>query len=68
VYGRPVDKPQAFATVLPALARLAAIKAMVYFDTAQDQAGRDIRIDSSAAALAKFQQIASASIFDVRLR
>jgi len=68
VYGRAVDKPKAFATVLPALARLTAIKAMVYFDTARDQAGRDIRIDSCAAALAQFQRVAAASIFDVRLR
>jgi hypothetical protein len=65
VYGRAVDKPRAFATVLPALARLPAIKAMVYFDTAHDQAGRDIRIDSCAAALLEFQQVAAATIFDV---
>ncbi|OLB73863.1 MAG: hypothetical protein AUI14_25135 [Actinobacteria bacterium 13_2_20CM_2_71_6] len=68
VYGRAADKPQVFATVLPALARLPAIKAMVYFDTAHDQAGRDIRIDSSPAALAGFQQVAAATVFDVRLR
>ncbi len=68
VYGRAVDKAQAFATVLPALARLPAIKAMVYFDTARDQAGRDIRIDSCAAALTQFQQVATAAIFNVQLR
>jgi hypothetical protein len=67
VYGRPADKPQVFATVLPALPRLPAIKAMVYFDTARDQAGRDIRIDSSPAALAQFQHLAAAPLFDVRL-
>ncbi|OLB64285.1 MAG: endoglucanase [Actinobacteria bacterium 13_2_20CM_2_72_6] len=68
VYGRPADKPHVFATVLPALPRLPAIKAMVYFDTARDQAGRDIRIDSSPAALAEFQQLAAAALFDVRVR
>ena len=68
VYGRPADKPQIFATVLPALSRLPAIKAMVYFDTARDQAGRDIRIDSSPAALAQFQRLAADPVFDVRLR
>ena len=68
VYGRAEDKPQVFASVLPALPRLPAIKAMVYFDTAHDQAGRDIRIDSSPAALARFQQLAAAPLFDVRLR
>jgi hypothetical protein len=67
VYGRPADKPQVFATVLPALSRLPAIKAMVYFDTGHDQAGRDIRINSSPAALAEFQQLAAAPLFDVRL-
>jgi len=44
-----------------------AIKAMVYFDTARDQSGRDIRIDSSPAALAQFQRLAAAALFDVRL-
>ena len=67
VYGPPADKPQVFATVLPALPRLPAIKAMVYFDTARDQSGRDIRIDSSPAALAQFQRLAAAALFDVRL-
>jgi hypothetical protein len=67
VYGRAVDKPRAFSTVLPALAQLPAIKAMVYFDTARDQFGRDIRIDSCAAALEQFQRVATASIFDVRV-
>ncbi len=68
VYGPAADKPQVFTSVLPALARLPAIKAMVYFDTARDQSGRDIRIDSSRAALATFQQLAAAPLFDVRIR
>jgi hypothetical protein len=67
VYGPAVDKPAVFASVLPALPRLPAIKAMVYFDTARDQDGRDIRIDSSPAALARFQQLAAAPLFDVRI-
>jgi hypothetical protein len=67
VYGPAADKPQVFATVLPELPRLPAIKAMVYFDTTHDQAGRDISIGSSPAALAKFQQLAAAPLFDVRL-
>jgi hypothetical protein len=40
---------------------------MVCSDTPRDQARRDIRMDRRAATLAQFQQVATASISDVRL-
>jgi hypothetical protein len=40
---------------------------MVYFDTASDQAGKDMRIDSTPEALAAFKKIAADQVFNVKL-
>jgi hypothetical protein len=61
------NKAKVFDTVLPNLAKLPAIKALVYFDTAQDQSGHDIRIDSAPEALAAFQKVAADPRFVVRV-
>ena len=42
-----------------------AIKAMIAFDTASDQQGLDMRIDSTPQALASFKKIAADPIFKV---
>jgi hypothetical protein len=39
----------------------------VYFDTASDQGGRDMRIDNTPAALAAFKKIAADPTFTVKL-
>jgi hypothetical protein len=44
-----------------------AIKAMVAFDTASDQQGLDMRIDSTPEALTSFQKIAADEVFDVKI-
>jgi beta-mannanase len=61
-------KPKHFDTVLPALAKYPALKALVYFDSPKTQSGGDLRIDSSAASLAAFQKIAADPRFNVRVR
>jgi hypothetical protein len=67
VYGQAAHKASVFNTVLPQIKSFPAIKAMVYFDTPRDQAGRDIRINSSASSLAAFRKIATNSIFKVKV-
>jgi beta-mannanase len=61
-------KPKQFDTVLPDLAKYPALKALVYFDSPNTQTGGDLRIDSSAAALAAFKKIAADPRFNVRIR
>ncbi len=41
---------------------------MVYFDTASDQAGKDMRIDSTTEALTAFKRIAADPVFVVKVR
>jgi beta-mannanase len=67
VYGTAADKAAVFDTVLPELPRFPAIYAMVYFDTPKDQAGRDIRINSTASSTAAFRKIAGSLLFRVDL-
>jgi hypothetical protein len=55
-------------TVLPQLAGMPAIKAMVYFDTQHDQAGHDMRIDATPEGLAAFKKIAADPRFTVTLK
>ena len=62
------NKAAVFDTVLPQLAMLPKIKALVYFETESDQAGRDIRPDDTPEALAAFRKIAADPRFDVKLR
>src|SRR5205085_927846 len=44
------NKAAVYATVLPQLAKLPQIKGLVYFDTAKDQSGHDIRMDDTPQA------------------
>jgi hypothetical protein len=67
VYGSVANKPKVFASVLPDLPAYPALKAMVYFDTAKDQDGRDIRINTSPASTAAFRKIAASPLFNVDL-
>jgi hypothetical protein len=64
----PNEKAKLHATVVPQLKGMPAIKAMVAFDTASDQQGLDMRIDSTPEALASFKKIAADPIFQVRVR
>ncbi|GGM60579.1 DNRLRE domain-containing protein [Dactylosporangium sucinum] len=61
------NKAAVYATVLPQLAKLPAIKGLVYFETAKDQNGHDIRMDDTPEALAGFKKIAADPRFDVKL-
>jgi beta-mannanase len=64
-----VDKSAQFASVLPELAKRSAIKAIVYFDTAQDAFGdRDISVNSTRSSLAAFRKLASSPLFNVGLK
>jgi hypothetical protein len=63
----PAEKAKLFDTVLPQLKAMPKIKAIVYFDTASDQQGLDMRIDSTPTALAAFQRVAADPIFKVKL-
>jgi beta-mannanase len=66
--GKPADKAPAYKTVVPELQKRPAVKAIVYFDTAQDDQGdRDISINSTASSLAAFRTLAANPIFNVRL-
>ena len=66
--GKVFDKSAAYNSVLPELAKRPAIKAIVYFDTKQDNTGdRDISIDSSPSSLAAFKKLAANPIFNVKL-
>jgi hypothetical protein len=66
--GRVVPKAAQFGSVRPELAKRPAIKAIVYFDTADDAFGdRDISIGSSASSLSAFRRLAADPLFNVRL-
>jgi hypothetical protein len=62
------NKAAVFDTVLPQLSMLPKIKALVYFETESDQAGRDIRADDTPEALAAFKKITADPRFNVKLR
>lgn len=64
----PNEKAKLHATVVPQLKGMPAIKALVAFDTASDQQGLDMRIDSTPQALESFKKIAGDPIFQVRVR
>jgi Glycosyl hydrolase family 26 len=64
----PTQKAQTLSKVLTELDKFPAIKGMLWFDTAKDQNGADIRIDSSPLALTEFQKIAADKRFVVRVR
>ena len=62
------NRGKVFDTVLPQLkANFPKVKAMVYFDTAKDQNGHDIRIDATQDSLAAFQRIAKDPIWNVKV-
>jgi hypothetical protein len=61
------NKAKVFDTVLPDLTALPAVKAIVYFETAKDQSGHDIRVDDTPEALAAFKKVAADPRFDVKL-
>jgi beta-mannanase len=62
------DKAPAFATVLPELKAHPAIKAVVYFDTANDQYGdRDISVESTPTGVTEFRKLAADPMFNVTL-
>jgi hypothetical protein len=63
----PSQKAVLFAKLHSQLRQLPAIKGMVYFDTAKDQRGFDIRIDSSPQSLTEFRKIAADPIFKVKV-
>ncbi|MFF5229201.1 glycoside hydrolase family 26 protein [Dactylosporangium sp. NPDC000521] len=62
-----VNKAKTFDTVLKNLAAMPAIKGLVYFETARDQSGHDIRVDDTPQALAAFKRVAADPRFDVKL-
>jgi hypothetical protein len=64
----PSQKARILSTVLSELNNFPNIKAMFWFDTARDQNGSDIRIDSSAQSLVEFRKIAADKRFDVKVR
>ena len=55
------------AKVVEQMKAMPAIKAMVAFDTASDQQGLDMRIDSTPQALTSFKKVAADPIFKVNL-
>ena len=61
------NKADVFNTVLGDLSAMPAIKGLVYFETAKDQSGHDIRVDNTPTALAAFKKIAADTRFEVRL-
>ena len=61
------NKADVYATVLPQLAKMPEIKGLVYFETAKDQNGHDIRMDDTPEALAGFKKIAADPRFNVKL-
>jgi beta-mannanase len=66
--GHKVDKSAGYNSVLPELVKRPAIKAIVYFDTANDDQGdRDISINSTATSLAAFKKLAANPIFNVTI-
>jgi len=66
--GKPTDKTAGYNSVLPELAKRPGIKAIVYFDTKNDDEGnRDISIDSTKNNLAAFRKLAADPIFNVKI-
>jgi beta-mannanase len=66
--GKITDKSPGYNSVRPELAKRPAIKAIVHFDTAQDDEGdRDISINSSKPSLTAFQKLATDPIFNVKI-
>ncbi|GIJ65076.1 hypothetical protein Vau01_125920 [Virgisporangium aurantiacum] len=63
----PEEKAKIHAKVVEQMKAMPAIKAMVTFDTASDQQGLDMRIDSTPQALASFKKIAADPIFTVNI-
>jgi hypothetical protein len=63
----PDEKAKIHAKVVEQMKAMPAIKAMIAFDTASDQQGLDMRIDSTPQALASFKKIAADPIFTVNL-
>ena len=63
-----VNKANVFNTVLPDLSAMPAIKGLVYFETAHDQSGHDIRVDDTPQALTAFKKIAADPRFNVELK
>ena len=63
----PEEKAKIHAKVVEQLKAMPAIKAMVAFDTASDQQGLDMRIDSTPQALTSFKKIAADNIFTVNI-
>ena len=63
----PDEKAKVHAKVVEQMKAMPAIKAMVAFDTASDQQGLDMRIDSTPQALASFKKIATDPIFQVNI-
>jgi hypothetical protein len=59
------EKAKIHAKVVEQMKAMPAIKALVAFDTASDQQGLDMRIDSTPQALASFKRIAADPIFKV---
>jgi beta-mannanase len=64
----PSQKAKILSGVLTEMKKFPALKAMVWFDTAKDQNGADIRIDSSSQALVEFRKIAADPRFVVKVR
>jgi beta-mannanase len=66
--GKITDKAPQYNSVRPELAKRSAIKAIVHFDTKNDDEGdRDISIDSTKTGLAAFKKLAADPIFNVQL-
>jgi beta-mannanase len=61
------NKANVFNTVLGDLSAMPAIKGLLYFETAKDQSGHDIRVDDTPEAFAAFKKIAADSRFNVKL-
>ncbi len=62
------SKAAAYRTVLPELVKRPQIKAVVYFDTAQDDEGdRNIAVNSTADSLTAFRALAANPIFNVKI-
>jgi hypothetical protein len=63
----PDEKAKIHAKVVEQMKAMPAIKAIVAFDTASDQQGLDMRIDSTPQALASFKKIAADDVFTVNI-
>jgi hypothetical protein len=63
----PTQKAAIFASVLPALKNLPAIKGIVYFDAPNPPGGGDTRIDSTPEAKAAFSKLAADPLFVVKV-